>query len=214
MDVAVDRDDLAQEAPGVGGGRRLAVRREGERVELGALEPPVADHPLGAETLPDDVVQLEEPRGERRPVLLLHARPRVERNVAHVLDARADDDVVDTARDLGGREPDRLLRAAALQIDGLRRGLVGEALLQPRVAGDVHRLLTELLQAPGDHVLHERGRDPRAVEDGAERGSEQLARVPVLEHALLGVAATDGGPGGFDDDDLATSVHDAPLLTF
>ena len=70
---------------------------------------------------------------------------------------------------------------AALQVDRRRRRLDRQALLQPGVAGDVHRLLADLLHAAGDHVL-DLGRDRRPSGSSTSRVGqpEQVRRVDVL----------------------------------
>lgn len=66
-----------------------------------------------------------------------------------MLDARANDDVVHAGGDERRTEVDRLLGRTALQVDGCRRRLDRQALLEPRGACDVQRLLAELLDAAG-----------------------------------------------------------------
>ena len=65
----------------------------------------------------------------------------------------ADDDVMDAAGDLRGREVDRLLGRAALEVDCRCGGLDREPLLEPSVAADVQTLRTELGDAARDHIL-------------------------------------------------------------
>ena len=91
--------------------------------------------------------------GNARPNSLLRLRDRGERQVAHVLDARADHRVVHARGDQPGGEVDRLLRGSALAVDGRAGRLDRQALLQPRVARDVQALLAELRDAAGDHVF-------------------------------------------------------------
>ena len=122
--------------------------------------PLVGDH-LGAEALADDVVLLHQLGREREAELLLGLHAGRERQVAHVLDAAADDDVVDAGGDQRGGEVDGLLGRAALAVDRRRRRLDREALLQPGVARDVEGLLAELLHAAGDDVLDLAGVDAR-----------------------------------------------------
>ena len=74
------------------------------------------------------------------------------------------DDVVDAGGDQRGGEVDGLLGRAALAVDGRRRRLDRQPGLQPGVAGDVERLLAELLHAAGDHVLDLGGVDPGALD--------------------------------------------------
>ena len=97
-----------------------------------------------------------------------------------MLDAAADHDVVDAGGDERGAEVDRLLSRSALAVDGRRRRLDRQAGLQPGVAADVEALLTDLLDAAGDHVLDRVGRDAGAVDHLLEGGAEQRVRVSVL----------------------------------
>src|SRR3954453_14406688 len=95
------------------------------------------------------------------------------------------------------------------------RRLDRQPLLQPRVAGDVERLLAELRDTAGDDVLDLGGIDLGAAEDLRVAPAEQLGRVGVLVVALLLVAAADRRPNGLDDDDLAalllSHAPDVPL---
>src|SRR4029450_5404731 len=99
--VAVDLEghDLALELALLGRLGGELVRAQRELVELGARDLPLVGDHLGAQALPDDVVLLHELGGEGAAELLLGLHARGERQVAHVLDARPDDDVVDA----GGR---------------------------------------------------------------------------------------------------------------
>ena len=121
------------------------------------------DH-LGAEALVDQVVVVEQLGRERRADDVLELAPDEHRDPPHRLDARADRDVVDAARDQRRAEVDRLLGRAALTVDRRRRGLVGQSGLQPRVPADVERLLAVLLHAACEHVV-----DLRALDAGARQ---------------------------------------------
>jgi hypothetical protein len=136
-------------------------------------------------------------------VLQAHAH----RHVAHVLHARADDDVVHARRDEGRREVHGLLRGAALAVDGGRRRLDRQARLQPRVAGDVEALLAELLDAARDDVLDLGRIDAGAFDDRAVRGREQRVGVDVAVVALLAMPTPDRRSRRFDDDDLSTRLR-------
>src|SRR6059036_3221549 len=85
-----------------------------------------------------------------------------QRDVPHVLDTAADDEVVDAARDERGREVDCLL---------------------PRTA---------LLDATRDHVLDRSRVDTGAVEQLDERRTEERVRVDVLVVATLRMTPPDG----------------------
>jgi hypothetical protein len=126
------------------------------------------------------------------------------RDVAHVLDARADDDVVDAGGDERRAEVHRLLGRAALAVDRRRRRLLGQAGLEPRVARHVEHLLAVLLHAARDDVLDLTRVDARALDHLGVGRAEQLVRMRVLVVALLLVPAPDRRADGLDDDDLAT----------
>ena len=114
--------------------------------------------------------------GEGGAELLLGLHAGGERQVAHVLDARADDDVVDAGGDQRGAEVDGLLGRAALAVDGRRGGLDRQPGLQPGVARDVERLLAELLHAAGDDVLDLGRVDAGAVEHLRVGLAQQVVR--------------------------------------
>ncbi len=176
-------------------------------VELRPRDLPLVGDHLGAEALADDVVLRHELRRERVAELLLRLHAGGERKIAHVLDARADHDVVDAGPDQCRAEVDGLLCRAALAVDRGGCGLDREALLQPGVAGDVEPLRTELLDAAGNDILHLGRVDPRALDHGPIARPEQRVRVCVLVVALLLVPAPDGRASCFDDDYLATVFH-------
>jgi hypothetical protein len=183
---------------------RELVRAQGELVELVARNLVLLGDQLGAETLADDVVLGHQLGREREPVLLLDLHRRGKRQLAHVLDPAADDDVVDAAGDLRGGEVDGLLGGTALKIDRCRGGLDRETLLQPGIAANVQTLGPELSDAARDHILDLSGIDVRALDDRAVGRAEKLVGMGFLVVALLDVAAPDRRPGGFNNDDLAT----------
>ena len=120
------------------------------------------------------------------------------------VDAAADGDVVNAGGDHRGGEVDRLLRRAALAIDGRRRGLDREPGLEPGVAADVDRLLAELLHAAGDDVFDLGGIDPGTLDHLGVGAGEQGRGMDVLVVALLGMAATHRGAHRLDDHYLAS----------
>src|SRR5680860_1087784 len=176
-----------------------------ELVELGAGDlPPVGDH-LGGEALRDQVVSLDQLGREGRAVLLHHLVAGGEGDVAHVLDAGADRDVVDAAGDQRRGEVDRLLGGATLAVDRRRRSLDRQAGLEPGVAADVDPLLAELLGAAGDHVAGLGRVDAGALEQLAVDLGQQVGGVDVLVVALLLVPAPDRRADRLDDYDLTAT---------
>ena len=88
----------------------------------------------------------------------------------------ADHDVVDAGGDQRRADADGLLAGAALQVDRASPTPRSVALLQPRVARDVHRLLAELLHAAGDHVLDLGRVDARALDQQLGVASARAGR--------------------------------------
>ena len=90
-----------------------------------------------------------------------------------------------------------LLGRAALAVD--RRGgrRVGQALAQPRVAGDVRALLAGLRDAAADDLVDLGRVDAGPLDQLGLHGAEDLGRVQPRQPP---VAAPDGGPHCFDDD--------------
>src|SRR5439155_15242777 len=119
------------------------------------------------------------------------------RHPGHHLDPGGDDDVVHAGHDALGGEVGRLLRGAALPVDGGAHHRLGEAGGQGGVAPDVERLLADLHHAAHDHVLHEGGIEVVAADEGPEGLRGEINRVRVLQ---LAVPATNGRPDGVDDD--------------
>ena len=144
-----------------------------------------------------------ELRRERVAEVLLGLHPRGKGQVPHVLHARADHRVVHARGDQRGGEVDRLLRRAALAVDGRAGRLDRQPFLEPGVARDVERLLAELLHATRNHVLDLRRVDPSAGDDLGVAAAEQVVGMGVLVVALLLVSASDRRADGLDDHDLA-----------
>ena len=202
--VAVDREghDLALEAALLGRLVGEPVRAHRELVELRAGDLPLVGDHLRAEALADDVVLGHQLGGEGEAELLLGLHPRGEGEVAHVLDAAADHRVVHARGDQRGGEVDGLLGGAALAIHRGGGGLDRQALLQPRVAGDVEGLLAELLHAARDHVFDLGGVDAGAGDHLGVALAQQRVGVGVLVVALLLVPTPDRGAHRLDDHDL------------
>src|SRR4051794_13174811 len=209
--IALEGTDPALEAPLLGGLRCELVGAQADLVELGAGDLPLVGDHLGRDALGDQVVLLHQLGGEGEAVLALDRHAVGEGDVAHVLDARADRDVMDAGGDEGGGEVHGLLGRAALTVNRGGRGLDRKAGLEPGVAADVHALLAELLDAAGDDVLDLGGIDAGAVDHLGVGLGEEVGGVGVFVVALLLVASADRGPGRFDDQDLAPA--ELPVAT-
>ena len=83
----------------------------------------------------------------------------------HDLDAGGDDDVVGAGDDALGGEVGRLLRRAALAVDGGGGHRLGEAGGEHGVAADVEALVADLHDAAHDHVVDERGIEVVALDE-------------------------------------------------
>ena len=92
-----------------------------------------------------------------------------ERDPRHHLDAAGDAGVDDAGVDEPGDEVGRLLRGAALRVDGRACRLLGEAREQPGPAYERAGLLAGLRDAAADDLLDEAGVDAGAVEQRAVR---------------------------------------------
>ena len=146
------------------------------------------------------------PGSARLGVALHHAGPEGEAEVAHDrgahgrvghgLDAAGDGDVVGPGHDALGGEVHRLLRGAALAVDGGGGHRLGPPGRQHGVAADVERLLGHLHDAAHDHVVDQGRVQLVALGDGLEGLGGQVHGVPVAE---LPVALPAGGPDGVDD---------------
>src|SRR5262245_34919812 len=203
--VAVDgeRDDLALEAALLSRLVGELVGPQADLVELGAGDLPLVGDHLGRNALGHQVVVRQEFLGPGRADVVDPLEAHAHRDVAHVLDAGADDGVVHTGRDQSRAEVDRLLRRTALAVDGRGGRLDRQAGLEPGVAADVEHLLAVLLDAAGDDVLDLGRVDPGALDDLCVALAEERVRMGVLVVALLGMAAADRRPRGLDDDYLA-----------
>jgi hypothetical protein len=173
-------------------------------VKFRARELELLGDQLGAESLMDERVAVEQLGRVRRSEVSFEPLRGAERDPAHVLDAGADGDVMRAAGDQRRGEVDGLLGRAALPIDGDGRGLDRQSLLQPGVASDVRGLHAVLLYTARDHVIDRRGVDPRTVDDRREHRSEQLVWMHVLGCARLRMPAADRRAGGFDHNDVST----------
>jgi len=97
---------------------------------------------------------------------------------------------------------DGLLGGAALPVHRRRGHGLREAGGEDGVPGGVHGLLADLVDGAADDVVHERGVDSGAVDEGAQRVGEEFDGVDVGQGAA-GLALADGSADGFDDDGVA-----------
>ena len=106
----------------------------------------------------------------------------------------------------------RLLRAAALAVDGGRRHRLREAGAEGGAATDVDRLLAHLVEASDDDVVDLARIDSGPLDDRGQDLAEQVRRVPAGEHPL---AAAHGRPHRLHDQRVthraATSSRPANL---
>jgi hypothetical protein len=205
----LDRDDLVVEPPRISRASCKILRAERKFVEVFTREVPSIRKHLGGHPLRHELVALEQLRRPRRPQLLDVPPTDTERNVAHVLDAAGDDDVVHAARDLSDCDVERLLAGATPAIDRRGGSLSRETRLQPSVARGIGHLLAELLRT-ADHQCVDRGRiEPRPVQELEVRPSQQQMRVDVAKGSGLGMAFADRRADCLDDDDIATTVRSA-----
>ena len=100
---------------------------------------------------------------------------------------------------------DRLLRRAALAVDGGRRHLDGKAGGEHRLARDVDRLLPGLHDTSEDDVAHHRGVDRRATGHLAQHVRGEDDRMHVTKITIALVAAAHRRSHRFDDHDVSQS---------
>ncbi len=165
------------------------------------------DAPLVGDHLGTDALALQLAVAVLAGVAGHHARPEGEPVVAHDrgahgrvghgLDPGGHDHVVGAGHDALGGEVQRLLRGAALAVDGGGGHRLGPAGGQHGVAADVERLLGDLHDAAHDHVVHQGGVELVALGHGLEGLGGQVDGMPV---AQLAVALAAGRPDGIDDD--------------
>src|SRR5512132_4079463 len=107
-----------------------------------------------------------------------------------------------------GDEVRRLLRRAALAVDGGGGDVPRQPGGDPGVACDVAALLPRLGHTTADDVVDGPGIDVIAFEEGPQRQPEQVGRVPVRQRTL---PLADRGAHRVDDHRL-TCLHCAPSL--
>ena len=89
-----------------------------------------------------------------------------------------------------------MLRRAALRIDRGRRDFDRQARIEPRGAGDVAGLHTDLAHTAADHLADLHGVDPGALDHLALHRSEQ---IDAVHRRQATVAPADGSTHRFDD---------------
>lgn len=152
------RDDLVGERPGSLRGERALVTGEREVLHVGAADvPPVGDE-LGTVELADLGVAVA-----RRPAVTAEGMPEAlrradrggapDRHEAHHLDAAREHQILLSRKDPVCREAHRLLRRAALAVDGRAGDGLGQTGAEPAGAGDVRGLRADLVDAPPDDVV-------------------------------------------------------------
>ena len=138
--------------------------------------------------------------GFGRPKSLRTAAPSGTRLIDSMPHASATSTTPDA--DHRGREVRRLLRRAALAVDGRRRDLEREPGAQPRGAGDVERLLADLAHAAADDLADLERVDAGPLDRGPLHEAEQVGGVHGGERA---VAAPERRAHGLDDDDVVVA---------
>ena len=172
------RHDLAVEPPVGPGQLGQGLRAQAEAVHLVAGQAAPVGDPLCGQVL---VRHVDVPGGGP-------GRARVDpdvgpqRHPAHRLHAAGDAGLDRVGRDEAGHEVRRLLRRAALGVQGQAARLVRQARVQPRGAGDVAGLLARLGHAAAGHLLHLGGVDARAIEQPALGAAEDLRGVHACEY--------------------------------
>ena len=157
--------------------RGAVLRLLAERVELVAGDAELLGDPLGALELRGVLVVLPVLLVDRLADERVLRDARAHRHRAHHLDAARHGDVDHAGRDQGGRDVRRLLRRAALGVDGRRRRFEREAGLQPRGAGDVGGLHADLPDATADDLADLGGIDAGPIDQPALHLGEQVGRV-------------------------------------
>ena len=90
-----------------------------------------------------------------------------------------------------------------MAINCRRRRRLGQASVEPRVARDVQRLLTDLADAAADHVVDLCRVDASAIDQSLQREAEHFDRMPGGKDTT---ALAKGSPQTPDDDRLAVAV--------
>ena len=198
--------DLVLESPLIARSGGLHVALKPKAVDLLSRDPPLLGDLLRRDALRGKRILADKLRrkGEARPV----GKTGAQRHARHVLHAAADRHVADVRLDQVRREVDRLLAGAALPVDGRRRDRVGVAGSEQGVAGDVGRLIADLIDTAGDHVLDNvrlHARTPRYL---LQHLRQQRNRVHAAQAAS---APPYRSPHRLDDDDIC--IFHAILLS-
>ena len=193
----VDREHLTFEATLGPRLLRALLRLEPECVGVGAGDAPLLGDALCAFELRRQLVVLAV-RGWVGPAEIA-SRRGTERDPAHRLDAARQRGVDHAGSDHRCREVGRLLRRSALAVDRGRGDFEWEPGAQPGRACDVERLLTDLADAPTDHLTDLERVDPGPVDRGLLHRPQEHGRVHGGEPS---VAPAERGSHRFDHYDV------------
>src|SRR4051812_45087293 len=196
--------DLAVEPALVDRLDRPPMRLEREGLHVLAGDAPLLGDELGAVELVDRLVAVARDPALRpaEGVGLLQsdggggAEGRADRDLAHVLHAAGDDDVLGAAHDALGGEVQGLLARAALAVDRRTGHLFRQTGGQPRGAGDVARLRPQRVEAAEDDVFDHRGVDAGPADELFEDVRPQVGGVGGRQTTVL---LADRGADRFDD---------------
>ena len=199
----LNRQHFAREGARDGRGMRQAMRPHGELIHVFAGDPVLVGDQLRRLALRDQVVTLEQLGREPTPELRLMTLVDPEADVAHVLDATCDDNLIGLRLDPQRREVHCLLTGSAANVDRGGAGLLGKPLLEPRRAGDPSRLLACLIDAADDDVVDLPRVDAGSRNEALVGSPEEIRRMNVLVDALLGMPAPNRRANGIDNVGLA-----------
>ncbi len=170
----LDEDDLVVESARIGRGCGTLVGPRGEFIEFRPVELPAGGDDLGGNALVDQAVGVAP---GQRAVGATAPGGQAHRHPAHRLSTACDGDVISARDDPLGGEVQGLLRGSALPVHAGGGDRLGETGGQHRCAADVGRLIADLADASGYHVVDERRVEPGALDEGSQRRTEQVHRV-------------------------------------